>query len=113
MSEIRDRVIKKLKYEILDQKFNKIATNSDGVWAGYQLTHKVIADFVDQILSIPEMAIVDREAKLPSFDVNKVVAEIKSPHWLSLGEKIGFDIIISLTQEAIRKEGWVKEVKDD
>jgi len=38
--------------KILGQRFGEIATSKDGVWSGYQLTHKVIKDFAQQIIQL-------------------------------------------------------------
>ena len=82
MSEIRDRVKQRLR--------GLIACNYEPEMQ------------IDQILAIPEIAIVDREAELPFFTKH----ESKEIERLTKGEVYG------LCQVDVLKAGWVKEVRE-
>lgn len=65
-----------------------------------------VSSTIDTILSIPELAIVDREAKLPSVNHN----------WRPLGTEMSLDDIFdsgqTMAQETMVDMGWIKEVTD-
>ncbi len=82
MSEIKDKVKKQLSWV-----YAEIGTPS-----GNQKTY-LSPDQINQILSIPELAIVNREAKLPE----------PYPNHVSLCTDVQVDML---------KAGYVKEIKD-
>jgi len=91
MSGIRDRVKKQLSWV-----HTEIGTPS-----GNQKAY-LSPDQIDQILSIPELAIVDRKAELPENPYNP--------------NKRGFTAQLSAYsdgQQDMLKAGWVREVKND
>lgn len=84
MSEARDKV--KIKMA------RKMHCISQGGWDALEEKYKSEAlEVIEQILLVPELAIVDREAKLPSVTLYPTIVCYK---------------------EALKKEGWLKEVKD-
>lgn len=86
MSEIRDKVKRKLEAILTYDETNTI--------------EKVMS-----ILSIPELAIVDREAELPK--LKSLTGEAP------LAEKTAYLLGVTDTGEQVLKAGWVKEVKDN
>jgi len=88
MSEIRDKTELQIK-GILLKCFTK--------------TREWTQTATDKILSISELAIVDRKAKLPykPYDVGGVI------------RNEGFYIAYDKAQQDMLKAGWVKEVKDE
>ena len=83
MSEIRDRAIHQLVNILVNYEADR----------DYSLSQSV-----DKILSIPELAVVDRKAELPAFPLATLKANQSCYEAMS---------------EWMLKAGWVKEVKDD
>lgn len=87
MSEIRDRT--HIKIASLMRKYFLIKTPED---------------ITDQILSIKELAIVDREAKLPECPTKADETKDIEIHRYKQGYR--------QAQQDMLKEGWVKEIKE-
>ena len=81
MSEIRDRVGRTVAEAIVE------------CWD----KRKLSGETARAILSIPELAVVDRKAELPDPDPHNYEGEFEA---------------ICATKDVILKEGWVKEVKE-
>ena len=99
MSEIRDKVIYQLANILVNYEVDK----------DHSLNRSV-----DKILSIPELVVVDREAKLPKDIYNELLACPKS---VQRAIETPSDLFIYLTGEYdaqldMLKAGWVKEVKE-
>ena len=97
MSEIRDRV----KIE-LDGVVAEILRDVSGVDA-YRY-------YTDKILSIPELAVIDREAELPKITyVTKRIVEDWDRHTRVVEVETTLD---KEAFDALLKAGWVKEVEE-
>jgi len=82
MSEIRDKVIGEMLTAVDAVYFERYGSE--------RIHTKDHSKVMNRILSVPELAIVDRGAKLPSVMSCPTMVHYK---------------------EALKKEGWVKEVK--
>lgn len=99
MSEIRDKVTQEI--------FHILNKNTD---ENYQFKPNIsMIGTTKEILSIPEIAIVDREVKFPENPVDHEHFESELEEQYLCGEYNGFE----LCKGFIVKEGWVKEIKDD
>jgi len=97
MSEIRDKGRKKL-VDFLEE------------WLSFGDDKCITEDVVDDILNpevFPEIAVVDREAKLPDLSINwnNLSCILKQ---LTDADKSDIDMVIKLKAERMLK-GWVKE----
>ena len=92
MSKIRDRVKKKLSWV-----YTEIGTPS-----GNRITY-LSPDEIEQILSIPEIAVVDRDAELP-----------RNPYRCCTEDEILRESHYSYkeAQNKMLKAGYVKEIKE-
>lgn len=81
MSEIRDRAKDKIKDKIL--KYHNVV---------------LFEDEVDDLLSIPELAVVDRRTELPPILIDPKYTRVE---------------IIRQYKEILQNKGWVKEIKND
>ena len=91
----REKIKQVMRCEVTIDK--QVVTDRLDKWechSGY-LHEANIEEMVNQILTIPELAVVDREAELPPIRVNHPLEET-GYRW---------------AQEDILKEGWVKEIK--
>lgn len=97
MSEIRDKVKGKIG-EVIDR------------YAGYSMQDdpdQWMRDQLEEILSIPELAIVDRDAELP-----RIVSIPPNPETHSQDYKDGYVDGQQVYQLIMQKVGYVKEIKD-
>jgi len=98
MSEIRDRVIEQLYAKL--KAFETMLSNSE--IAEFLDKEAMMQSGIEQILSIPELAVVDREAELP-----------KNPY-LSRGMMKSYQYSgYEKAQQDMLKAGWVKEIKNE
>lgn len=101
MSEIRDNA---------REKISRILCSVDKGLAGRAVNRKPYLLKADKILSIPELAVIDRKAELPwNEDIPKEFNE------LACGAEDDSDNVsrraYMLAQQDMLKGGWVKEVK--
>lgn len=94
MSELRDKTEKRLLDIISDAR---LTAYQDGK-AGHTAFRIGNLDFQSQILSIPELAVVDREAELPDTPCKR---DGYAVYWRCY----------QLAQQDMKEAGWVKEVK--
>lgn len=105
MARIRDRVTERIARKIRTREMNALGytefKQEDGTEEGLDL------ELAKAILAIPELAIVDRKAKLPSLNHN----------WIPLGTEMSLDDIFDggqrMAQETMLGMGWVKEVANE
>ena len=93
MSEIRDKVEKQI---------------DEALWA-YTQSSRSPSETINQILSIPALAIVDREAELPTIPDPPIYSE--KPYGGI--ERRAFRVGALTYRNSIVKAGWVKEVEND
>ena len=96
MSKIRDKAREKIA-EYLYKNFTVDGAKSMPYWSGVRdsLRQRLLAK-ADEILSIPELAVVDREAELPDCPYHR----FRQPH-CPYGK----------AQQDMCKAGWIKEDK--
>jgi len=98
-SELRDKVKSEL-FEIMSHYAEDFCFKVNGVQS-FQATD--VNDYIRQILSIPELAIVDRKAKMPS-------PYILTDSLGNLNDDFGLGTLRQ--KQILSQAGWVKEVKD-
>lgn len=107
MSEIRN----KIKEYFKESKRTIIAHSRDESMSLTEKRENIELEedhFIDQILSIPELAVVDREAELP-----KIIEQ--KPKLGTIAETLYLKQEVKLQKKAqqdMLKAGWVKEIKD-
>ena len=111
MEEIRDKAISKLR-GILDA--GDMMLNPPEDMDGFIDKEAVKQSRIEQILSIPEIAIVDRDAELPE---NKMKCSMRIIGEPEITKQVQEDIeremsIYEMAQQDMLKAGYVKEVKD-
>jgi len=108
MPDTRDRVEKNLREIIIAAEcFGR--HSSEEVW--YEGSEEAENDYTDQILSIPELAIVDREAELPRNHWIETIEQHKAigiDPQTAIDRKLGY----AEAQQDMLKAGWIKGVKD-
>lgn len=100
MSEIRDKAI------IALQDLLGGCLDTEGTDECQHLTDQQVRHLIKAILSIPELAIVDRGTELPENPHRKTL-ELQ-PYLNNISHKA-----YKVSQQDILKAGWVKEVKDE
>lgn len=103
--EIRDRVQNKVRDEL-----RHFIILYEQAWRGELNDPKALDKMANQILSISELAVVDRDAKLPTLSIEWNKMPFLSGV-IASNMRQAINEVIALKVEGLFKEGWVKEIK--